>query len=146
MNDSSAAVEAQRRPDELDYLERDSVGRALDHTDFIRKLRSLLGQKLVVGDAFFLNEFSLYVEDATCVDTNGVRYVGFIPTGRIQEFSSYSYDKYGVATDETRRGYRGILMKLIINGYITEDQCNRVFGRTDEKIWSKTLYNVRNSK
>jgi len=146
MNDNSSAVEAQRRPDELDYLERDSVGRALTHTEFIRKLRSLLGTKLIVGDAYFLNEFSLYIEDSTCTDTNGVRYIGYIPTGVIQEFSSYAYNDHGVAVDETHRGYRGLLMKLILNKYITEEQCNRVFGRTDEKVWCKTLYNLRNIK
>jgi hypothetical protein len=145
-NDNSAAVEAQRRPDELDYLERDSIGRQLTHSTFIIRLRKLLGSKLIVGPAHFLNEMSLYIEDNRCVDTKGVRYVGYIPTGLIQEFSSYRYDRHGVAVDETHRGYRGILMKLILNGYITELECNKEFGHTDEKIWCKTLYNFRNKK
>jgi len=146
MNESSAAVEAQRRPDELDYLERDSVGRWLWHTDFLDKLRRLLGGKLIVGDAYFLDEFSLYIQDARCVDTQGVRYLGFIPTGKIQEFSSYKYDRNGVPIDESARGYRGILMKLVIDGYITEAQCAKEFGHCDENIWAKTLYNWRNIK
>jgi len=146
MNENSAAVDAQRRPDELDYLERDSVGKYLYHPEFIYRLRQLIGTKLIVGDAAFLNEFSLYVEDRRATDTNGVRYVGYIPSGRIQEFSSYRYDRMGVAVDETHRGYRGILMKLILNGYVTEDQVKKVFGHTDEKIWNKTLYNYRNHK
>lgn len=146
MNDNSAAVDAQRRPDELDYLERDSVGRYLYHSELIHKLRKLVGTKLIIGDAFFLNEFSLYVEDRRAYDTNGVRYIGYIPAGRIQEFSSYRYDHHGIAVDETHRGYRGILMKLILNGYATEDQVRKIFGYTDEKIWNKTLYNYRNHK
>lgn len=145
-NDNSSAVEAQRRPDELDYLERDSVGRWMWHTDFIHKLRQLLGTKLVVGDAHFLNEFSLYVEDARHTDTNGVRYIGYIPTGKLQEFSSYKYDRHGVPTDETDRGYRGILLKLIAEKYLTEQQVEKVFGFCDEKIWAKTLYHFRNTR
>lgn len=146
MNDSSAAVEAQRRPDELDYLERDSVGRALKHPEFIKKLKTLLGDKLIVGDAYFLDEFSLYVEDSKYTDSNGVRYIGYIPTGLIQEFSSYKYDRHGVPIDESSRGYRGILLKLIMEGYITEHECAKVFGSCDEKVWCRTLYNWRNKK
>lgn len=146
MNENSAATDAQRRPDELDYLERDSVGRALYHNEFILKLREILGTRLIVGDAYFLNEFSLYVEDYTKTDTNGVQYIGYIPTGRIQEFSTYEYNQYGVPIDETSRGYRGILMKLITLGYITEHECSRVFGPCSEKIWAKNLFNLRNKK
>lgn len=146
MNENSAATEAQRRPDELDYLERDSVGRALQHPEFISKLKKLLRGRLIVGDAYFLNEFSLYVEDPKQTETNGVRYIGYIPTGRIQEFSSYEYNKYGVPIDECARGYRGILMKLIMLGYLTEREVEEEFGRCYEKIWCKTLYNWRNQK
>ncbi len=146
MNDSSHAVEAQRRPNELDYLERDSVGNSLHHPQFIEKLKILLGTRLVVGDAYFLNEFSLYIVDPRCVDTNGVRYIGYIPSGLIQEFSSYDYDKHGVAVNEYARGYRGILMKLIMEKYITELDCARVFGKCEEKVWCRTLYNWRNRK
>lgn len=146
MNDNSAAVDSQRRQNELDYLERDSVGRAMDHTNFIHKLKQLLGTRLIVGDAFFLNEFSLYVQDSRCFDTNYVRYVGYIPSGIIQEFSSYKYDKHGVAVDETARGYRGVLMKLIMEKYVTEQECAKVFGYCDEAVWSSTLYNWRNKE
>lgn len=146
MNESSAATEAQRRPDELDYLERDSVGRSMPHTRFIEKLKKLLRGKLIVGDAYFLNEFSLYVEDPKLTETQGVRYIGYIPTGYIQEFSSYTYNKYGVPIDEHARGYRGILMKLIMEGYVTEHQVEKEFGPCDEKIWCKSLYNWRNKK
>lgn len=146
MNENSAATEAQRRPDEIHYLERDSVGRALTHTEFVRKLEKLLSGKLVVGDAYFLNEFSLYVVDNKQIETNGVRYIGYIPTGRIQEFSSYNYNKYGVPIDEYARGYRGILMKLIMERYVSEQDVEKEFGPTTELIWCKTLYNWRNQK
>jgi hypothetical protein len=145
-NDNSSAVHAQRRPDEIDYLERDSVGRWMYHTQFIAKLRELLGEKLIVGDAYFLNEFSLYVEDPRCTTTNGVRYIGYISTGKIQEFSEYEYDRHGVAVNEVIRGYRGILMALILAECVTEAEVNKIFGYCDEKIWAKKLYNFRNKR
>ena len=88
----------------------------------------------------------MYIQDSRYVDTSGVRYIGYIPTGKIQEFSSYTYDKHGVPTDEYARGYRGILMKLILESYVTEQDCARVFGYCDENVWCKTLYNWRKSK
>src|SRR5579862_2076087 len=36
-NDNSEAVNSQRRPNELDYLERDCIGRSLLHSSFIHK-------------------------------------------------------------------------------------------------------------
>jgi hypothetical protein len=145
-NFSSEAVKAQRRPDEEFYLERDSIGRGMEHSEFIFKLKKIFGTKLVVGDAFFLNEFSLYLNDPSKTETNGVQYIGFIPSGFIQEFSSYEYNDKLVPVNETSRGYRGILLKLILLGYVTETQVEKVFGVCDEKVWCKTLHNWRSSK
>src|ERR1700745_2545240 len=58
-NFSSAAVEAQRRPDEECYMERDSRGRVLYSHVFIDKLK-LAGLNLIVGPAAFVDELSLY--------------------------------------------------------------------------------------
>lgn len=145
-NLNSETIKSQRRPDEEFYQNRDSVGRSLYHSDFITLLKKLLGPRLIVAPAFFANEFSLYVQDASKTDSNGVQYVGFIEQGKMQEFSSYRYNEYGVPVDETRRGYRGLLMRLILSGYTTEDQVKKVFGPCDEKVWCKTLYNWRNHK
>lgn len=146
-NLNSAAIEAQRRPNEIDYLERDCVGRSLYYNDFIALLRKVLGPRLIVAPAYFLNEVSIYVEDSKLEDFNGVRYLGFLETvGKMNEFSEYIYNDYGVPTGESRRGYRGILMKLILEGYATEQQISKTFGPCDEKVWCRTLYNWRNQK
>ena len=144
---NSHAVTSQRRPDEIDYIERNSRGRELQHTTFIEKLRKLLGpDKLIVGDAYFLDEFALYVKNPARIESNGVQYIGYISTGLIQEFSSYKYNDNFVPIDEEKRGYRGILINLIKQGYTTEEKCSKVFGPCDERVWTKTLFNWRNTK
>lgn len=142
-NFNSEAVSAQRRPDEDFYMDRDSVGKALYHNDFLHKLKSLLGTKLITAPAHFLNELSLYIEDSR--EESKCRYIGFIETGLIQEFSSYEYNEYAVPIKETRRGYRGLLMKLIQGKYVTEEQIKKTFGACDEKIWCRTLQAFRNN-
>lgn len=142
-NFNSEAVASQRRPNEVDYLERDSAGRLLYHSDFLHKLKSLLGTKLITAPAHFLNELSLYIEDSR--EESKCRYIGFIETGLIQEFSSYEYNEYAVPIKETRRGYRGLLMKLIQGKYVTEEQIKKTFGACDEKIWCRTLQAFRNN-
>jgi len=144
-NLNSDAIESQRRPDEEAYLDRDPIGRSLYYTEIIRKLRNILGTRLVSAPAYFLNEVSLYIEDPK--HEAGYRYIGFLTTdGQMQEFSSYRYNDYLVPVDETRRGYRGLLMKLIMSSEITEKECSKYFGICDEKIWCKTLFNWRNKQ
>lgn len=144
-NENSYAISQQKRLDEDLYQNRDCRGRSLYHTDFVHKLKRILGTKLVVAPAHFLNEVCLYISDPKCEDTNGYRYIGFLETdGKMNEFSEYEYNEYGVPIGETRRGYRGILKNLIMQGYITEQQCSKEFGPCDEKIWNRDLYLWRN--
>ena len=135
------AVDSQRRPDEEFYLDRDPVGRALYTPDIISKIR-LAGAKIVAGDAHFEDEVSLYAENS--LFPNGAQYVGWLPLGLVQEFSEYEYNEYSVPTWETVHGYRGVLKNLIALNYITEKKCQEVFGPCDEKVWAKTMWELRN--
>ncbi len=140
-NFSSAAVSAQRRTNEEDYMDRDAVGRVLYSWDFIRKLKEA-GVNLIVGPAHFKDELSLYVDN-----TQGLEapiYVGWVPVGPIQEFSEYSYNDYAVPTDEIVHGYRGILKNLIIGKHLTEETCSKFFGHCNERVWSKAMWDYRN--
>ena len=140
-NFSSEAVSAQRRPDEEDYMDRDTRGRVLLAEDFIKKLKNA-GVRVVVAPAHFLGEVSLYVEDNKAPE--GYMYVGWIPLGPVQEFSEYEYNDYAVPTDEIEHGYRGVLKNLILSRHLTEEKCNKFFGRCDEKVWAKAMWDFRN--
>jgi hypothetical protein len=136
-----SAVENQRRPDEEDYLDRDPVGKSIYTNDLISKIRQA-GVLVVAGDAHFANEVSLYVQNSQV--ENGYQYVGWLPVGLVQEFSEYEYNEYSVPVWETVHGYRGVLKNLIANGYLTEQKCDKVFGHCDEKVWAKTMWELRN--
>ena len=142
-NLSSEAIRSQRRENEEDYLDRDSVGRVLYSWDFIQKLKDA-GIRIVCGPAHFKDEISLYVEDS--MSSKLPTYVGWIPVGPIQEWSEYSYNDYSVPTDEIIHGYRGVLKNLIVSKILTEDKCNKFFGHTNEKTWSKAMWDLRNQK
>ena len=142
-NFSSAAVSSQRRDNEEDYMDRDSIGRVLYSSDFIQKLKDA-GVKVICGPAHFLDELSLYIDNSYGAEPP--LYVGWVPTGPIQEFSEYEYNDYLVPTDEVAHGYRGILRNLIIGKFLTEEKCNQVFGHCSETVWAKTMFDLRNKK
>ena len=137
------SVSNQRRDNEEDFLDRDPVGKSIYTSDIISKIRQA-GVPVVVGDAHFANEVSLYVQNNQV--ENGYQYVGWLPVGLVQEFSEYEYNEYSVPVWETVHGYRGVLKNLIANGYLTEQKCNKVFGACDEKVWAKTMWELRNKK
>jgi hypothetical protein len=137
------SVSNQRRENEEDYLDRNPIGRTLYTPDIISKLR-LAGAKIVAGDAHFANEVSLYAENN--LFPNGAQYVGWLPVGLVQEFSEYEYNDYSVPTWEIVHGYRGVLKNLIALNYITEKKCQEVFGPCDEKVWAKTMFELRNKQ
>jgi hypothetical protein len=136
-----SAVQNQRRPDEEFYLDRDPVGKAIYTNDLISKIRQA-GVSVVAGDAHFANEVSLYVQNSQV--ENGYQYVGWLPIGLVQEFSEYEYNEYSVPVWETVHGYRGVLKNLIFNGYLTEQKCNDTFGHCNERVWAKTMWELRN--
>ena len=140
-NFASEAVSSQRRPDEEDYMDRDSKGRVLYSSQFLSKLKEAK-VPIICGPAHFLDEISLYIDNSN--GTLPPLYVGWIPVGLIQEFSEYSYNDYAVPSDEIIHGYRGILKNLIINKFLTEKKCEEVFGSCTEKIWGKTMWELRN--
>lgn len=48
--------------------------------------------------------------------------------GLMPEYSLWRFDEYGVQLDERRRGWRTVLLQLIMKGALTEENANRVFG------------------
>lgn len=143
-NFSSDAVRKQRRENEEDFLDRDPRGRVMYLGDFVHKLEQA-GVVIIVGEAHFAQEVSLYVFDLRHPPTSAF-YVGWLPTGLIQEFSEYEYNKYSIPQWETVHGYRGVLKNLISNGYLTEDKCSKTFGPCDEKVWVKEMFGIRNKQ
>ena len=55
----------------------------------------------------------------------------WVTYGYMPELSMMTFDHHGAPLAERRRGWRTPLLQLILKGYISEEQANKVFGRPD---------------
>ena len=53
----------------------------------------------------------------------------WVQQGNMPELSMFNFDHYGAPLAEKRRGWRTVLLQLILKGAITEETANRVFGQ-----------------
>ena len=53
----------------------------------------------------------------------------WVQIGQMPELSLMNFDKYGVPLAEKRRGWRTVLLQMILKGLITEEKANKIFGR-----------------
>jgi len=53
----------------------------------------------------------------------------WVQIGQMPELSLMNFDKYGSPLAEKRRGWRTVLLQMILKGLITEEKANKIFGR-----------------
>lgn len=71
----------------------------------------------------------------------------WVQAGYMPEYSIVRFDQYGVPLDEKYRGWRTVLLQLIIKGIITEGTANTIFGKAYGPASSRylsTLKSLRN--
>ena len=69
--------------------------------------------------------------------------LGFMP-----EYSIMDFDEHGVPLAEKYRGWRTVLLQLIIKGVVTETVAHKVFGEADAPCsgrYNSILYSLRNT-
>lgn len=147
-NYNSEALKKQRPP-WLDSMKCDigRIGRVMDSTDFLNKLKSLIPD-LVWRQGAFEEDLSVFLMDRN--EQLGYRYLWFVPKGILPEFSIHEIDERDVPIKEKRRGWRTPLLRCILSNMITETQANQVFGRPTDglasEVYRKRLYDHRNKK
>ncbi len=150
MNYFSHAVKRQRWENQADYENSVArIGKPMHHSDLLRKLRRLVPNIYVmdgriVGD---LAVFQTYPCGQPDLDGNSFRYLFYIPTGVLPEFSQYEFDHRDVPIRESRRGWRTVLLRLIKIGLLSEETSNREFGRAEgpaSNVWHRQLFAFRN--
>lgn len=149
-NLSSAAVKAQRHPDQ-DHFHNDAerVGRVMSCGEFLVRLKKLV-PSLYVTDGNFIGDLSLYQTfGQPQPDLNGqsFAYICYVPIKPMIEFSTYEFNSQGVMVREKERGWRTVLLKMIRKGLFTEEQCRREFGEAvgpASVVWHKNLHAFRN--
>jgi hypothetical protein len=160
-NFSSHAVKAQRREHQDDYKNDDArAGQSMHHAELILRLRKYIPnlwetEGRIEGD---LALYLIYPCPQTKLNGADYEYVGYIPSGFMNEFSCWEFqkDKDILVREKNTapnglpgRGWRTPLLRLIKKGLITEDQCRQEFGEAvgpASTVWHRTLYLHRNSK
>lgn len=150
-NFNSEGTKAQRWAHQDDYRNSESrLGRPMLSGDFLRILKKMV-PRLFFMDGNCVGDVAIFETDGhphTEWGGHDFRYLGYCPTGVLPEFSQYQFDELrDIPIQESRRGWRTPLLRLIESGLITEEMCDAVFGRPDgpaSSVWYRHLKSFRN--
>lgn len=113
--------------------------------DFIKKLRDN-GVKCFTFDNGMPQTVGLW---AAKPGTEEVQYICYMQVPYMPEWSVLRVNR-GVPSGEDYRGWRTVLMQLIIKEILTEEQAHKIFGKPAlnriSKVYRRTLWNFRNEK
>lgn len=113
------------KPDEyLDEAAR--VGRVMSHEEFIRTLRNKLHLKCFYREMNHPQKIALW---AMRREGDAPESVGWVKRGLTTELSIMRFDDHGVPVDEKFRGWRSVLMNLVMRGFLKEHDVRKIFGR-----------------
>ena len=104
-----------------------------------------------IRPAFFYAEISyLGLRGLGIVEDGKPKYTGMsVQNGNMAEWSLLAVDAHGLPVRERYRGWRTVLLGLIRAEFITEAQCDQVFGKPvgpRSKPWYRGLYELRNNR
>jgi hypothetical protein len=126
------------------------IGRPMFHTDFFHIVQKLLPCTLYIMPGRIkghLAVFRTYPGPQTKLEGRDFEYMFFAEEGLTPEFSTYEFDRVtDVPVRETKRGWRTVLLRLIKAGLLSEEVCNKVFGRpegTPANRWHMELKKYR---
>jgi hypothetical protein len=121
-SDEAAAEYQWVKPSEY-ANEPDRVGRVMHSAVFINKLRQA-GVKCWYRKHSMPQHITLVVQVGNQPPQVGC----WVQEGFMTELSMMRFDDHGIPLDEKRRGWRTPLLQLILNGVITQEKSEQVFG------------------
>ncbi len=145
------AASSQRVRFQDDYKNDEARrGRQMYSGDFLSVLKRLV-QNLYITDGRIegdLAVFRTYPCPQPDLEGRDFRYLFYIPTGLLPEYSIWEFDRIrDVRIKESQRGWRTVLLRLIKLGMLSEETCNAVFGIPDGEastVWHRELFEFRN--
>lgn len=118
------------------------VGRILHSSEVINKLRKC-------GIRCWYRQHPQPKKITLVVYRDGELQVGcWAQHGYMPEYSIVRFDEHGVPLDEKFRGWRTMLLQLILKGLLTEDDANKEFGYASGPAsvrYRSTLYSFRSA-
>ena len=152
MNFNSYAVKKQRWENQSDYMNDESRdGKRMHSSEFIRRIRHLIGEKLFLTDGRFLGDISVYqISGVPRPDWPGgpisFKYLWYIPIGWMPEYSIYEFDERWIPVRERERGWRTPLLRLIKAGLLSEEKVQDSFGHAEGEgstVYKRQLWQHR---
>lgn len=151
LNRASHAVKKQRRENQDDYKnDAARVGRQMQCSEFLRRVQKLV-PSIYVTEGRIAGDLALYQTypgPQAALDGNDFKYLFYVPDGLMNEFSQYEFEQdKDIMIKESKRGWRTPLLRLILNGLITEEQARVEFGEAvgeASTVWHRTLWKHRN--
>jgi len=108
--------------DELAY---DRLGRLIDCRDFLRLLNKIIPARYRSATKHGLLGLQVWV----ATERGGEwQFLCGAQGGLVPEYSTMYFNSYGVPTSEKYRGWRTVLMRLILGGFASEEKVEKVFG------------------
>lgn len=132
--------------DPEDYKDRKArVGKILPTAEFISILRNKCHLNCWYADHVHADKLKLMVQPDLNSDPT---YVCWVQNHQMQEFSQIEFDEHDVPLYESRRGWRTVLLQLVLKSAIKEVVVNKVFGRPEGKHayrYNLIMYGIRNA-
>ena len=144
VNDELAKQYQWLRPEDYENFEA-RIGRIINHAELINKLRKA-GLKCWYVEHPHPDKLTLLVQKKEYL---GLEVGCWVTYGYMPELSIMRFDEHGVPINEKYRGYRTVLMQLLLHGMITEEKINKYFPvpRQDKefKRYNNFMYDMRNT-
>lgn len=128
---------------EEEYKDQDArIGRLMSYADLITKLRKA-GIRCHYRQHMHDDKATLYV-----IQNGEEKFAAWVQiSGLMPEYEFVNFDERGVVLNTRRRGWRTVLLQMILKGFITEELAQKVFGPAQgpaSKRYNATLYAIRN--
>jgi hypothetical protein len=148
----SSEVYKRQRWENQDELKDDKsrIGRPMLSADFLSVVKKLVPNLYIMDGRIqgWLAIFKTYPCPQSKLEGRDFEYMFACETGILPEFSQYLFDPVtDVPIKESKRGWRTVLLRLVKARMLTEDVCNRVFGRPEglpANRWHSELQKYRN--
>jgi hypothetical protein len=124
-NDALAHDYQWLSPDEYED-EKARIGRIMHSSELIKKLTEECGLNARYRSHPQPKRITLLVDSTQGI--RGMEVACWVQFGYMPEFSICNFDEHGVVLQEAYRGWRTVLLQLLIKRMVDEDTVNKVFG------------------
>jgi hypothetical protein len=139
-NDNLAHEYQWLSPDEYED-EKARIGRIMHSSELIKKLTEECGITAVYRPHPQPKRITLLVDKTHGI--KGLEVACWVQFGYMPEYSIMNFDDHGVVLQEAYRGWRTVLLQLLVQHMIDEETMNRVFGEAVGPAARKYLEIVR---